>query len=225
MKAHWLDRQKGKRMEEKESFLQADQRPPLDPRLSPDDFRSFYWLKEELVAFCRAFGLPSTGSKEQISANIELFLATGTIKQEKTRAASQEAVRKPEQGSPPQEPLSVHTIITTAYRSDQAHRAFFRSLIGQEFHFTVHFMNFMKENIGKTYQDAIDEWYRERERKKDRTSRSPIAPQFEYNQYIRAYFEHNPGKTLQDAIASWNRKKKRRGSTTYSPADEKDQSE
>ncbi len=207
-------------MEEKTSSLQADQRPSLDPRLSPDDFRSFYWLKEELVAFCRASGLPSTGSKEQISTRIEIFLATGTIKQERARASSQEAGGKPKQGHASQENLSVHTIITEAYRSDQAHRAFFQSMIGPQFHFTVHFMNFMKENSGKTYQDAIDEWYRERERKKGLTSRSPIAPQFEYNQYIRAYFEHNPGRTLQDAIASWHSKKKKRGSTTYLPEED-----
>jgi hypothetical protein len=145
-----------------------EQRPLLDSAISLDDFCSFYWLKEELVTFCREHHIPSTGSKEAINTKIKEFLATGTYKQGKSGEEGEIASKRPKRTNSLQEPLSVSTIITEGYRSDQAHRAFFQSIIGPHFHFTVHFMNFMKENIGKTYQDAINEWYREKELQKDR---------------------------------------------------------
>ena len=38
-------------------------RPELDKNLSSDTFREFYYLKEELVEFCRQNGLPASGEK------------------------------------------------------------------------------------------------------------------------------------------------------------------
>ena len=52
-------------------------RPTLTEHTSIDDFASFYWLKEELVAFCRAQGLSTLGSKQDLSARIRQFLETG----------------------------------------------------------------------------------------------------------------------------------------------------
>ena len=50
-------------------------------------------------------------------------------------------------------------------------------------------MKWMKENIGKTLDDAITEWKRIEELKKDHNYVSEINPQFEYNRYMRAFFE------------------------------------
>jgi hypothetical protein len=52
-------------------------RPPLTKRLPVEDFRSFYWLKAELLEFCRAAGLPTAGSKQALAARIEAWLSTG----------------------------------------------------------------------------------------------------------------------------------------------------
>jgi SAP domain-containing new25/Domain of unknown function (DUF6434) len=206
-------------MQDNETFGQIRKRPILAKTLSSTDFRSFYWLKEELVAFCREQEIPSTGSKEDLNTRIETFLTTGTVERKSTKAPanSLSAIRSAQQPPTHPEPLSVHTIISANYRSDQMHRAFFQTIIGPHFHFTTHFMKFIKENVGKTYQDAIDEWHRERAQKKNPTHLTQISPQFEYNRYIRAYFEHNPGKTLQDAIQAWNMQKGKPGSTAYSP--------
>ncbi|WP_295047470.1 hypothetical protein [Ruminococcus sp.] len=38
-------------------------RPKLDKNLDGKTFREFYYLKEELVDFCRRYGLPTTKAK------------------------------------------------------------------------------------------------------------------------------------------------------------------
>ena len=38
-----------------------DERPDLDLRLSAEIFRQYYYLKEELVDFCRRNNLQATG--------------------------------------------------------------------------------------------------------------------------------------------------------------------
>lgn len=39
------------------------ERPKLDKNLDGKTFREFYYLKEELVDFCRRYGLPTTKAK------------------------------------------------------------------------------------------------------------------------------------------------------------------
>ena len=39
------------------------ERPKLDKNLDGKTFREFYYLKEELVDFCRKYGLPTTKAK------------------------------------------------------------------------------------------------------------------------------------------------------------------
>ncbi len=181
-------------------------RPSLTRAIAPHNFASFYWLKEELITFCRANKLRTTGAKIELTQRIENFLLSGdTQAQEKKpprvlRQTAQEV----------QAPLSADTRIPEDYTSSQEHRAFFVSVIGPRFHFTTRFMQFCKENAGKTYQDAIDEWYREEQQKRDPAYKTRIAPQFEYNQHIRNFMQAHPDKPLKDAIAVWNEQKKRR---------------
>jgi len=188
------------------SSSRHENRPSLTSATAVRDFTSFYWLKEELIAFCRANALPTNGSKIELAQRIEHFLQTGTVRQqaERRRRVRKRTVLQM------QEPLSVSTIITEDYRSSQENRAFFTSIIGPRFHFTTRFMQFCKNNVGKTYQDAIDEWYSEEREKRDPTYQTTIAPQFEYNQHIRDYLRTYPDKTLKDAIDVWNKHKKRR---------------
>ena len=54
-------------------------RPLLNTDLNGDSFRKWYWLKEELVTFCRDNGLPSNGSKTVLTERIAYFLDTGKV--------------------------------------------------------------------------------------------------------------------------------------------------
>ncbi|WP_445684008.1 SAP domain-containing protein [Viridibacillus sp. FSL H8-0110] len=51
-------------------------RPILSRDLNEKDFRNFYWLKEELLVFCRENGLSTSGSKVEITDRIVFFLQT-----------------------------------------------------------------------------------------------------------------------------------------------------
>ncbi|MEK4252388.1 DUF6434 domain-containing protein [Paenibacillus sp. FSL W7-1287] len=186
-------------------------RPALTKDIHIQSFKDYYWLKEELQAFCREHGLSASGSKTEISERIEFFLQTGEIKKP-TRASSsmKKAVSSAE--------LTLETVITENHRCSQEVRAFFKSVI-PKFHFSTYIQNYFKENVGKTYRDAVDTWVEEEKRKKEPTYKKKIAPQFEYNQFIRDYFADpsNQGKNREAAIEAWNAIKKLPGSNKYIP--------
>lgn len=50
------------------------ERPALNRSLDASTFRNHYYLKEELVCFCRASGLPVTGGKIELTERIACFL-------------------------------------------------------------------------------------------------------------------------------------------------------
>ncbi|WP_409290586.1 DUF6434 domain-containing protein [Peribacillus sp. SCS-37] len=178
-------------------------RPALNKEISPADFRNYYWLKEELQTFCRANGLSTAGSKPDIADRIEVFLAAGQI-----IAPLIKNKRREKEGT-----LSLDTVITADHICSQEAHAFFKSVIGPSFHFSTFIQIYFKSHIGKTYQDAVDAWYEEEERRKFRVSRK-IAPPFKYNQFIRDYFSDpaNRGKSRLDGVQAWNMAKSQPGS-------------
>ena len=54
-------------------------RPVLDRNLDSKTFRDYYYLKEELVSFCRENGIPVSGGKIEITDRIAYFLDTGKV--------------------------------------------------------------------------------------------------------------------------------------------------
>jgi hypothetical protein len=185
-------------------------RPNLTKDISVRDFKDFYWLKEELQLFCKVNGISASGSKLDISDRIETFLSTGEIKKP---LRSSKVMAKPQ----PQEILSLDTVIAESHRCSQEARGFFKSVISPKFHFSTYIQNYFKNNVGKTYRDVVDAWYKEEERKKAPSYKKKIAPQFEYNQFIRDFFAdlNNKGKSREEAIKSWNHIKNLPGSNKY----------
>jgi len=59
--------------------MQIMSRPKLDKEISINDFKDYYWLKEELVGFCRAIGINRSGGKIAIYNRIITFLENGEI--------------------------------------------------------------------------------------------------------------------------------------------------
>ena len=121
------------------------ERPVLDKNLDSKTFRDFYYLKEELVDFCRKNGLPVSGGKLQITDRIACFLDTGEIQ------APSKAKRKVMTVSD----ISEDTIIEVDFICSEKHRAFFKEHIGSSFSFNVAFQKWLKNNAGKTYKEAI----------------------------------------------------------------------
>ena len=190
-------------------------RPELNDTISPQDFKDFYWLKEELVTFCKTKGISSSGGKIEIADRISRFLETGQIVKNSDRQ-TKKAVSKFDWNK---ETLTTETILTDNYKNSENVRLFFTQQIGSHFHFTVDFMKWIKQNSGQILNDAIIEWHRLYALKKDPNFKTDIAPQFEYNRYMRAFLADNPDKTSKDAMKYWQLKRATRGDKTYNKSD------
>lgn len=182
-------------------------RPPLDINLDSKTFREYYYLKTELVDFCRKNNLQSTGGKLELTDRIVHFLDTGE------RTCKNHSSKSPRLA----EEISLDSLIEPHFVCSERHRAFYKSQIGPSFSFNVTFQKWLKDNPGKTYRDSIMAYRQILADKKQH--KSPIDRQFEYNTYIRDFFAANPGKTLSQAIKCWKYKKSQKGHNKYDSAD------
>ena len=123
-------------------------RPDLEKNMDADLFLSFYYLKEELIDFCRLNRLSTQGGKIEITDRIAHFLRTGERKQYTVKRAVQRKRTLSE--------LSLNSIIEKNIKCSEVHRTFFKNQIGPTFRFNVRFQNWLKENSGKKYSDAIE---------------------------------------------------------------------
>ncbi len=188
-------------------------RPSLDKNISLEDFNDFYWLKEELIHFCRTIGISSSGGKIEISDRIRTYLSTGKV----VRQVSKNQITSKFDWA--KEVLTKETLITDSYKNGKNVRNFFIQEIGSHFKFNVIFMKWIKDNVGKTLGDAIIEYKRIEELKKDPNYVSEITPQFEYNRYMRAFLKDNPNLSSKDAMKFWKLKRAQRGSNEYDKQD------
>lgn len=177
-------------------------RPKITKELDSKTFLSFYYLKEELIEFCRENNLPLTGSKIDITNRIAAFLDNGEVIYTYSRKQKENV-----------EEYTLETIIEENYRFSEKKRAFYVEHLGKRFSFNVPFQRWIKQNVGKTYGESI-EAYKEIVKQK-KNVKSDIDKQFEYNTYIRDFFSDNNQFTLQDAIKCWKYKKSLQGSHKY----------
>lgn len=186
-------------------------RPALDKKLNSETFRSFYFLKEELVQFCRENGLPTTGDKAELNRRIEFFLETG-----KMLAPNNAPGHKPSTMDA-NRVIDLQTIIEQNFVCSEKHRVFFKKHIGNTFSFNVAFQGWLRSNAGRTYQEAIEAY--DRIQKERKGTKAPIEKQFEYNTYIRDFFADNKGCSLDDAVRCWKYKKSLIGHNRYEKTD------
>ena len=174
--------------------------------------KDFYWLKYELMNFFREIGISSSGGKIEIANRISEYLETGKV----TKKATTKKSKLPKAT----QPIINETVIGIEYRTYKEKKKYLQSVIGNQFHFTIHLLDYFKKNTGKqTYGDLVKEWYKEQELMKNPNFVKEIAPQFEYNTYIRDFMKDNPDKTRNDAIKYWKIKMSEPGSNKYSKED------
>lgn len=182
-------------------------RPMLTKQLDQATFLQFYYLKKELVSFCRHNGLPVSGSKAELTSRIATYLATRKLLPKtsaKKRRSSCEDIE-----------LSLDSVIGTDVVCSEKHRAFFQEHIGASFTFRVAFQKWLKTHPQETYAQAIQAYHQLMQE----TKKTDIDPQFEYNTYIRDFFADNKGKTLAQAILCWKYKKSQAGHHRYERED------
>lgn len=194
-------------MDRKRGIGMGQERPELNEVPDEAAFRSFYYLKEELAAFCRANGLPASGGKSELTERVACFLA----------GRPQPPAGRTKRGRAAVGEITPETLIEPDFVCSEAHRAFFKAQIGTRFSFLVPFQNWLKANTGKTYAQAVEAYGQILEQKK--TGRTEIGRQFEYNTYIRDFFQANPGAPLRQAILCWKYKKALPGHNRYESAD------
>ncbi|MBR3081797.1 MAG: SAP domain-containing protein [Clostridiales bacterium] len=182
-------------------------RPELNSVLDGKTFLKWYWLKEELVSFCKANGLPATGSKTELTERIACFLDTGKVTSAPKTKRSTNKITD----------ITLDNLIEPNFVCSEVHRAFFKEQIGASFSFNVAFQKWLKANTGKTYRDAVRAYSEILKDKKK--SKTVIDKQFEYNTYVRDFFAANKGRSLDDAIKCWNYKKCQPGHNRYEDSD------
>ena len=183
------------------------ERPELEAGLDGNTFRNYYYLKEELVDFCRKNNLPSSGGKTELTDRIACFLDTGEVLKPASKVKKTADVGE----------ITGDSLIESGFVCSEKHRAFFKEKIGNSFSFNVLFQRWLKSNAGKTYQDAVEAYFQILEEKKG--CRTKIDKQFEYNTYIRDFFDDNKGRSLEDAIKCWKYKKSIAGHNRYERSD------
>lgn len=150
------------------------ERPKLDNNLDVNTFKKYYYLKEELIDFCRKNDLQITGGKLELIERITNFLDTGK------RTYKTHTIKKTKSV----DNITLNTIIEENFVCSEKHRAFYKDQIGNSFSFNVAFQKWLKSNAGKTYQNSIDAYYQILEDKK----KTPIDKQFEYKSILGIFF-------------------------------------
>ncbi len=191
-------------------------RPQLTKDLKSEDFKEYYFLKEELKDFCKKEGLKVSGSKNQLEKRIIYYLDTGKSLDNSRSIKNKNNYSKSNSNkSLTSEEIALDSILGENFKCSEDKREFFEKEIGKGFKFKVKFQKWLKANPDKTYQDAINAYY-EIQNSKEKTE---IEKQFQYNQYIRDFFKDNDDKTLKDAIKCWNYKKSLKGHNRYENSD------
>lgn len=190
-------------------------RPDLIDIKTAGELRQWYWLKEELVDYCKQIKVSYTGSKAEITDRLAVMLETGTVEAAKPKKKKKVTSRF----NWAKEKLTPATIITDSYTNGPNTRRFFKEQIGPKFKFNIDFMAWMKANCGKTLGEAVEQWQKLEDRKKDKTFKSTIPSSNQYNQYMRDFFADNPDLTIKDARKYWLLKRSLPGHNRYEKSD------
>jgi SAP domain-containing new25/Domain of unknown function (DUF6434) len=165
-------------------------RPKLSKKLAATEFLAWYWLKKELIDFCRSQGLPCSGSKPALTAIIAAFLQGEPWKVS--------GVRRPRGVMPNQ--FTVEMTIGEGWRCNPDLGRFMRSQCGPNFRFNAATRNFIHSGAGHQLSDAINCYL---------ASVAPDAPrqeiiaQNEYNRHTREFTQSYPGAGREDILRAW----------------------
>jgi Domain of unknown function (DUF6434)/SAP domain-containing new25 len=179
-------------------------RPDIFAIQKGKELKRWYWLKEELVNYCKVAKLNYEGAKFDILNRIADKLDGRVAKHATTLKNSKTAIDLFDWSK---EPLTLKTKITDSYRNGPHVRKFFIEHCGVGFHFSIPFMQWMKENVGKNLKTSVKEWNRLQVIKKNKGFKSSIPAGNQYNQYLRDFFRDNPDKKITDARLCWKMKR------------------
>lgn len=166
------------------------QRPLLTKNLPRDVFLDHYWLKSELVSFCREQEISAQGAKASLTERIAEYLSTGVKSSHKT-------TRKPKAIMP--DSFALESIIEPGWRCTSRLREFFQQHLGPSFRFNAVMRDYIHNSSGSQLSDAIEAY-----RKNQMNSNlSEIPPQFEYNRFTREFSKKYPYASKEELLTAW----------------------
>ena len=115
-------------------------RPELSRGMTASEFASWYWIKTELVAFCRILGVSARGSKPEVAARILAELG-GT-------QAPKATPRRPRGRMA--ESFSLETTIGVGWSCNPRLGKFFQSECGRTFRFNAAVRMFIHTQVGQS---------------------------------------------------------------------------
>jgi len=189
-------------------------RPAIGSIKSSREFSQWYWLKDELVTYCRKNGLQVGGDKATLTRRIKRFITTGERAETKKPGA-----KKTSAFDWHSDLLTSRTKITDTYKNTQNVRRFMKSQVGDSFHFSIPLMQWVKENEGKTLKDLVNYYLTLQKQKQQPGYKSRIPASNEFNQYTRDFMQDNPGLSIAQARKCWAYKRSMRGSNRYQRSD------
>ncbi|TRX60803.1 cytoplasmic protein [Fulvivirga sp. M361] len=146
------------------------ERPTFIAIKSGEEFNQWYWSKAEMEDICKQSGLPYSGSKFELRDRIMHALDHNgeVLPRERSKKTTSNFDWS-------KTALSIYTIITDNVSFGPNFRNFMKSKIGKKFTCHSDFMEWIKNNSGKTLGDAIAKWAELEERKKDPAFKRSIA--------------------------------------------------
>jgi SAP domain-containing new25/Domain of unknown function (DUF6434) len=173
----------------------ATTRPALTKTLTTTEFLAWYWLKDELLVFCKQNNVRTSGSKPELAERIvRLLLGSEQL------AGETKAVKRSGRIDPMPTVFSLHTVIGTNWRCNPNLGAFLKKQCGPSFRFNAATRNFIHTQSGKTLADAVQCF---KQSVAPGAPRQVIIPQNEYNRHTREFFLENPNANRQAAIDAW----------------------
>jgi hypothetical protein len=174
-------------------------RPSIETCVTSADLRQWYWLKTELTTEARRRGLSTSGGKFDILARI-----CAQIDGHALPTAAPKPLSRFDWHVGPVDRL---TEITDNYRNTQCVRRFFKSELGDGFHFTIAMIDWMRGNVGRSMADAVDAARALQAKAASPGYQTQIKPHNQWNAYLRAFRADNPNLGLDAARATWARKR------------------
>ena len=154
----------------------------------------------ELRELTLRFDLSDKGDKRALIERIKHFIKTGEAKQPQNIPPVSRAKRGIIY------PLSPETLMLKgAYKNDLARRKFFKSLIGDYFHFTAFGIDWLNERwlAGNppTYREFADMWQKEYAHRK--TQKAAPKKEWAYINFTQKFIEKNPNASRETITAAW----------------------
>ena len=188
-------------------------RPDIATITNAAELRRWYWLKSELAAEARRLGLKVGGAKFTLLDRLCHFHETGEKRW--SGDATPAANSRFDWGSAS---LASETVITDNYRNTQNVRRYFIEHVDPAFKFNIAFMDWIRENVGKSLGDAGDFWLQ----CKSSSVKAAIKPHNQFNQYARDFIADNPDLGMREARHYWALKRalpSETGRHCYAPSD------